>query len=107
MGWLRYAFLGDFGQQLDLEDQKTEIEQLRRQLRAQRAKDHGRRATAEEIEQLASENEELRLFVAVIFRVLVRKGIIPAAELREWVDALDAEDGDADGSFRGDVLPEK
>lgn len=38
-------------------------------------------------------------------RLLVAKGTVTEAELRRIVDALDREDGRADGKFSGSVPP--
>lgn len=98
MGWGRFLLLGDLGQQLDLADQKSEIENLRNELRGSRAAGHG---DAGAIERLQAENDEMRLYVAAIVRLLISKGIVSREEMRQVVDAVDAEDGTRDGGYRG------
>ena len=59
MGWGRMLLLGNWGQQMDIEDQRQEIEELRQQLAA------GARAGDTTLKkpgaQLEKENGELRL----------------------------------------------
>jgi hypothetical protein len=98
MGWGRYLFLGDLGQQLDLSDQKREIEQLREELRGRRTASGSGGA---DIEGLQAENDELRLYLAAVVRLLISKGIVSRDEMRKLVDALDAEDGKRDGRYKG------
>jgi hypothetical protein len=96
MGWGRYLFLGDLGQQLDLSDQKREIESLRDELQRSRATSPGA-----DISTLQAENDELRLYLAAIVRLLTSKGVVSREEIKQVVDALDAEDGLQDGKFKG------
>lgn len=98
MGWGRYFLLGDLGQQLDLADQRNEIASLRDELRRSRA--HG---AVGDTAQLQAENDELRLYLAAIVRLLTSKGIISREELRQVVDLVDAEDGRHDGKYTGRV----
>lgn len=46
---------------------------------------------------LEAECENLKLFVAAIFRVLIEKKLATHAEVIALVDAIDAEDGAVDG----------
>jgi multidrug resistance efflux pump len=98
MGWGRYFFLGDLGQQLDLADQRDEIASLREELRRNRAASSGA-----DVAQLQAENDELRLYLAAIVRLLTSKGIVSRDELRRVVDAIDAQDGRRDGRYKGRV----
>ncbi|MDA1260621.1 MAG: hypothetical protein O3A20_08350 [Planctomycetota bacterium] len=50
--------------------------------------------------------DELRLFIAALLRLLCAQGTIDANELRSLVEAIDGEDGNADGRHRGPLLPE-
>lgn len=103
MGWGRYFLLGDFGQQLDLSDQRQEIEQLRGELAARRMESP---AAATDPAALQRENDELKLYLAAIFRLLAAKGVATPQEIRALVSSIDAEDGAGDGRFRGRILPE-
>lgn len=103
MGWGRMLLLGDLGQQLDLQDQKQEIESLRRELRSASA---GRTNSGVDrrVARLEQENDELRLYLAALIRHLTAKGVVDAANLREIVQAVDAEDGQVDGGYEGEIL---
>lgn len=103
MGWGRMLLLGDWGQQMDLEDQKREIESLRRQMR-RRAPDRGSADMARRMAQLERENDELRLYLAALVRYLGNKGILQQDEFSALVDVVDAEDGIADGGHNGSIL---
>jgi predicted phage tail protein len=105
MGWLRYMFLGDFGQQLDLEDQKeamsaqrTQIEDLRDELAKAR-----RQGAEADTAQLQAEVDELRLYVAALTRVLVSRDIVSKEELQRIAYEIDQSDGDADNRFKGQI----
>ncbi len=100
MGWGRYLLLGNLGQQLDLEDQRQEIESLRSQLTGSRASSRGGK---EDLERLQADNDELRLYLAAIVRLLISKGLVSREEMQQVVDAVDAEDGSRDGRYRGDL----
>ena len=100
MGWGRYFLLGDLGQQLDLADQRDEIESLREELRRSRASAPG---PADNVAQLQAENDELRLYLVAVVHLLISKGIVSQEEMRQVVDIIDAEDGMRDGKYRGRV----
>lgn len=96
MGWGRYFFLGDLGQQLDLSDQRAEIERLREELRRSHVSSPD--ATGP-MSRLQAENDELRLYLAAIVRLLISKGIVSREEISRVVDIVDAEDG----RFKGNI----
>jgi hypothetical protein len=100
MGWGRYLLLGDLGQQLDLSDQREEIDQLRQELQRSRSSDSG---STDAFRRLQAENDELRLYLAAVIRVLVSKRVVTQAEIRQLVEAIDAEDGTVDGKFSGEL----
>jgi len=100
MGWGRFFLLGDLGQQLDLADQKNEIDSLRAELQRSRASAGG---GAADIARLQAENDELRLYLAAVVRLLISKGVVSREEMKQVVDAVDAEDGVRDGRYKGKV----
>jgi hypothetical protein len=100
MGWGRYFFLGDLGQQFDLEDQKSEIENLRIEMSQNR---YSSQNVEQAFEHLQAENDELRLYLTAIVRLLISKGVVTNDEMRRVVDAIDAEDGTRDGKYKGRV----
>jgi hypothetical protein len=100
MGWGRYLLLGDLGQQLDLSDQRAEIDQLRQEMLRSRATGPD---ASDVLKRLQAENDELRLYVAAVIRILVSKRVVTQGEMKQIVDAIDAEDGIIDGKFSGDL----
>jgi hypothetical protein len=93
---------GNWGQQMDIEDQRREIRGLKQEMRRQaRAAGAG---AERRIEALEAENDELKLYLASLIRYLAGKGHIDVSEFREIVDAVDAQDGAADGKFDGKVV---
>ena len=102
MGWGRMLLLGDIGQQMDLGDLEQEVADLRNRLKAGRA----RHAEVDrELERLAADHDELKLYVAAILRALVSRGVVSRDELGDLVRSVDAEDGDPDNAYRGDIAP--
>ena len=100
MGWGRYLLMGDLGQQLDLSDQRAEIDRLRSEIRQSRSAAPDR---SRQLEELQADNEELRLYLAAVVRILVSKGVVTVDEMKQVVDAIDAQDGSVDGKYSGDI----
>jgi hypothetical protein len=61
--------------------------------------------TSNVISQLHEENAELKLYVAVLARMLITKGICSVQELSALLDSVDREDGRPDGKLTGRPLP--
>ncbi len=103
MGWGRMLLLGNWGQQMDIEDQRRQIESLQRQVRAGSA---GRAAgdASRRLAQLERQNDELRLYLASLVRYLGNKGILRRDEFAALVETIDAEDGAADGGYDGEIV---
>jgi hypothetical protein len=101
MGWGRTLLLGDIGNRLDIQDTERDIEDLKREISGAFHKDMSQ---DEMIDKLVAENAELKLYLAAVVRLLTTKGTISTQELRAMVHAVDAEDGRADGKFKGDVV---
>jgi len=93
--------LGDIGNRLDIEDTERDIAVLKREIAGGYQKDMSQDAV---IRKLVSEIGELKLCLAAVVRLLVRKGSISDDELHAMVAAIDAEDGRADGRFQGKVV---
>ncbi len=102
MGWGRMLLLGNWGQQMDIEDQRREIEDLRQQLETSA----GTRDTTlnSRVAQLERENSELRLYFASLIRYLGHKGVLHQDEFRKLVEAVDIEDGSADRGHQGKII---
>jgi hypothetical protein len=102
MGWGRMFFLGDVGQQLDLRDHRSELEDLRTGISIERAMREG---ADEMIGRLRRENNEIKLCLAALVRLLLAKNVVTVDEIRKIVEALDGEDQKADGVYDGPVVP--
>jgi len=102
MGWGRMLLLGIWGQQMDIEDQRREIEDLRQHLESgARA---GDTTLKTRVAQLEKENGELRLYLASVIKYLGHQGVLRQDEFRKLVEAIDSEDGSNDGSYRGKIV---
>ncbi|MEX2111850.1 MAG: hypothetical protein WD845_01610 [Pirellulales bacterium] len=101
MGWGRWLLLGDLGQQLDLHDREAQIAQLEERMRTGRNRDA---AITEEVRRLTLENNELKLYLAATFRLLLEKKLIDRQELESVVRDIDLADGAADGRHTGSLL---
>lgn len=73
MGWGRYLLLGDLGQQLDLQDVRRAFDEQDRRDRTQE----------ETIQTLWRENQQLKLAVTGLARLLQQKGLATASELQQ------------------------
>ena len=78
-----------------------EVARLKQAARASSASD----AIQAQLDELRATNGELRLYVAVLFRVLKLKGIIEREELAKLIEQIDDEDGRRDKAYAGDILP--
>ena len=79
MGWGRMLLLGDLGQQLDIHDMKRQVE-------TQQSRDMSQ---DEQIAQLWQENQELKLAVTALMRLLVSKGVVSQNEVAEIGHAIE------------------
>jgi len=57
------------------------------------------------LETLQRENDELKLYLAAVLRLLVAKKLATASEIKAVVAAVDREDGVEDKRFTGGMLP--
>jgi hypothetical protein len=92
MGWSRYLFLGDLGQQMDIGDLCEDVGHLRRELTRACGDAPANTADARQdlaIRRLQQENDELRLCVTVLTRAMVRKGVLTADEAKVLAENLD------------------
>jgi hypothetical protein len=104
MGWGRWFLLGDIGQQLDLADQQAEIESLKWELQRQRPA--ATPSIEKRLERLQRENDELKLYLTGVVRILVAKKIATIDEIKALVTAVDREDGALDNTYKGPIVPE-
>lgn len=89
MGWGRTLLLGDIGNRMDIADTEQDIERLKRRLKMQTSKDDSQ---DEQLMELHRENDELKLYLASLIRILVGKGVLAEDELVKFVDLIDAAD---------------
>lgn len=75
MGWGRYFFLGNIGQQMDIEEQRQAM------LESQANQNHVDRTQNERIETLNQEMHDLQLYVGGLSQLLITKGVVTNAEL--------------------------
>ena len=88
MGWGRMLFLGNIGQQLDLDDFETEIRRIKDTFAQVSAVDQ---AQGNELQRLRHDNDELRLYLATLMRLLVQKGVLTARETASMAAAIDTD----------------
>ena len=79
MGWGRFLLLGNLGQQLDLSDQQREMDDLRDELRRMRRSD----ANTTTLAELRAENDELRLYLTALTRLVATQGVVTREELEQ------------------------
>jgi hypothetical protein len=103
MGWGRMLLLGNWGQQMDIEDQRQEIEDLRQKLE-NTSGTQDNTTLKSRVTQLEKENGELRLYLASLIKYLGHKGLLRQEEFRSIIEAIDAEDGSSDGSYQGKIM---
>lgn len=101
MGWGRMFLLGNLGQQLDIEDQRREIQNLRSQVRAEAG--GAARDLELRLDILERQSDEMKLYLAALVRYLAAEGAIDLAEFAKLVDEIDAEDGTPDGRYKGNL----
>lgn len=105
MGWGRWLLLGNLGQQLDIEDQRKEIQCLRRAMHGRsRSGSRSVKELGDRVGELERENDELRLYLASLVRYLVNEGVLGVEDFAKLVEEIDSEDGAADGGYEGEVL---
>lgn len=88
MGWGRTFLLGDIGNRLDIEDTEKDISQLKQALAGKQNLDA---AQDQAIDQLIYENEQLKLYMGSLLRLLVAKNVVSAEELTAFVDLIDSD----------------
>ena len=86
MGWGRMLLLGNVGQQLDISDLNNEIAGMQNEFTANEQMD---REQGRSIEQLRRENQELKLYLATLLKLLVSKGVLKPEEVETTVRAIE------------------
>lgn len=98
MGWGRMLLLGDIGQQFDLQDAQRDIAETRTDVARLQV---GGEGMAKRLRRVETENDELKLYLAAVIRLLRQKNVVTAEELEAIVAVVDREDGTADGRYSG------
>ena len=88
MGWGRMLLLGNVGQQLDLDDLNGEIAGMQSAFLENQQVDLQQ---AQSIARLHRENQELKLYLATLMRLLVSKGVLKPEEVETTVRAIETE----------------
>ena len=95
MGWGSYLLLGDLGQQLDIMQQRDEMERLRAAV-AEAKNKPAPSGDSERIAQLEFELDEMRLYVV---------SLVSREDLERMLKMVDGLDGKEDGRHSGDEPP--
>lgn len=89
MGWARLLLLGNVGQQMDLDVHDVELGRLRQQAAARRRAfervDH-------QVDELRQENEQLRLALAGLVRLLVSRNVLTNGDVAQIVGLVESSD---------------
>lgn len=101
MGWGRTFLLGDVGNRMDISDCEKDIRVLKESLMAMHQEEH---EVDSELRVVQMENNQLKLYIAAMIRLLISKEVLSKDEIQGMVDIIDAEDGAMDGKARGDVI---
>jgi len=94
-------FAWNVSQSNKIAELNRQVDQLKQSARSSPEADPLR----DEPDKLRAASAELRLYVAVLFRVLQQKGIIGRDDLAKVVEQVDDEDGKRDKAYVGDILP--
>ena len=86
MGWGRMMLMGNVGQQLDIQDLGNTVSQLQTVLEQTQNLDLQQERT---LDELRTENRELKLYLATLVHLLVAKGLIKQEEVDAAVHAID------------------
>ena len=104
MGLGRFLLLGDFGQQFDLNDLNSEINSIKANLHSLRSRVDSDEETSPTMEKLQDEIDELRLYVAVLVRIISASELVGKEQFERILEAIDMTDGVVDGKFSGGTI---
>ena len=86
MGWGRLLLMGNVGQQLDIGDLEGSIKEMQSAVLENQNVDLKQ---ARSIEELRRENQDLKLYLATLIRLLVSKGVLKQEEVEATVNAIE------------------
>lgn len=98
MSWIRQLLVGEWGEPVSPQEYEYQLSKRRSELRQMRRRSAG---TGSPLERLQDENDELKLYVAALTRILVSKNIATSEEIEAIAYAIDKEDGKVDGKAGG------
>ena len=87
MGWGRMMLLGNYGQQLDIGDLERAVTDMQNTVLDNQRTDLDQ---AKSISALRRENQDLKLYLATLIRLLVSKGVIKSEEVETVVRAVES-----------------
>lgn len=86
MGWARTLLLGDIGNRLDIDDVEQDVESVKQHLQDQRSIDNSQDAA---LSRLQKENDDLKLCISGLLRLLVSKNVVTTDERNRFVNLVD------------------
>lgn len=100
MGFLKHILLGDLGQSWDIVDQQNEQQKLAQANAEIRRKSASQQALqSQRISELENHCAQLHLALTALTRFLTDHAIVHEAELRSFIEQIDASDGAMDGKL--------
>ena len=88
MGWGRMLLMGNVGQQLDIGDVENAVNEMQSAFLENQQADLKQEHS---ITELRRENQELKLYLATMVRLLVSKGVLKPEEVEATVDAVEQQ----------------
>ncbi len=88
MGWGRMLLMGNFGQQLDIGDVENAVNEMQSAFLENHQVDLKQEHS---ITELRRENQDLKLYLATIVRLLVSKGVLKPEEVEATVNAIEPQ----------------
>jgi hypothetical protein len=73
-------------------------------MRDERVQSHAQLPKVNDLSALQAENDELKLYLAAVVRLLVHKRVCTAEEIIQLVEYLDAADGSVDHKMQGSII---
>ena len=88
MGWGRMLLMGNVGQQLDIGDVENAVNEMQSAFLENQQADLKQERS---ITELRRENQELKLYLATMVRLLVSKGVLKPEEVEATVNAVEQQ----------------
>ncbi len=89
MGWARRMLLGDWGTWMDLDSAQRGVDSLKRSRRSKRKTDI---AQNKRLDELETENDELKVYISSLIQLLVSKDVLKQEEVVALVDRVEGDD---------------